>query len=57
MAANNGTALFTLPPVERDFYMEHPAVAALDEREVASWRRQHHIEVTGRAPKPVRTFL
>ncbi len=55
--ATEAPPFFTLPPVQRNFYMEHPAVAALDEREVAAWRRTHHIEVTGRAPKPVRTFI
>ena len=46
------------PSVDFDFYMEHPAVTALSEREVRGWRERHCIEVSdSRAPKPVRTFL
>ena len=47
-------------PVEKDFYMEHPAVTALETSDADAWRRNHSIEVTrgaSRAPKPVRTFL
>ena len=51
------------PPFEKDLYHEHPAVAALGEREVRDWRHQHRVRVTGgprgrRAdPAPARTFL
>ena len=43
---------FELPPTDFAFYMEHPTVAALSEREVAMWRSQHRIEISDRrAPK------
>ena len=49
---------FELPLVEKDFYMEHPDVTALSERDVTAWRGRHQIVVSDqRAPKPVRTFL
>lgn len=51
--------------VEKDFYMEHPAVGALTRREVREWRfenrvrvgpSQHH-EDDEDCPKPVRTWM
>ena len=54
----SSTDLFALPPVESNFYMEHPDVTAMPEQEVAAWRRDHRIDVKDRrAPKPARTFL
>lgn len=42
---------------EKDFYIEHPAVAARTEAEAAQWRAAHHIVVQGTdVPKPVYTF-
>ena len=32
--------------VEKDFYMEHPAVAAMTAREVDDWRYEHRIKIT-----------
>ncbi len=44
-------------PFEKNFYVEHPAVSALTEDEVAAYRRRREITVEGRnVPKPVRTF-
>eukprot|EP00250_Pteridium_aquilinum_P006339 c16281_g1_i1 orf=170-1819(+) len=46
-----------LTPFEKNFYVEHPAVAALTEEEVLAYRRRRDITVEGRdIPKPVRTF-
>lgn len=46
-----------LIPFEKNFYVEHPAVSALSEDEVAAYRRKREISVEGRTvPKPVRTF-
>ncbi|KAI5074604.1 hypothetical protein GOP47_0010565 [Adiantum capillus-veneris] len=46
-----------LTPFEKNFYVEHPAVAALTEEEVLAYRRLRDISVEGRdIPKPVRTF-
>ena len=42
---------------EKNFYMEHPDVAAMTEREAEDIRRDNGISVLqGPAPKPVRTF-
>ena len=44
--------------VEKDFYMEHPAVTNMSDDEARAWRREHRIKVMDRdAPKPVRTFM
>jgi ATP-dependent RNA helicase DDX5/DBP2 len=46
------------PPFEKDFYMEHPSVAARSSSEIEAYRRDQRITVSDRrAPKPVRTFL
>ncbi|KAJ7560470.1 hypothetical protein O6H91_04G131300 [Diphasiastrum complanatum] len=46
-----------LSPFEKNFYVEHPAVTAMSEEEVASYRRRRQITVHGKnIPKPVRTF-
>eukprot|EP00249_Psilotum_nudum_P018978 c27050_g1_i1 orf=132-1856(+) len=46
-----------LIPFEKNFYVEHPAVAAMTEEDVAAFRRQMEITVEGKdIPKPVRTF-
>lgn len=46
-----------LTPFEKNFYVEHPAVAALTEEEVLAYRRRRDITVEGRdIPKPVRSF-
>ena len=45
-------------PFEKNFYIEHPAITALSDAEVNTWRREHRITVNdSRASKPVRTFL
>lgn len=36
-----------LPVFEKNFYYEHPSVAARPESEAADWRRRHHITVEG----------
>ena len=41
------SSLLNLPPVEKNFYMEHPAITALSADEVRAWRREHQIEVSG----------
>eukprot|EP00899_Mesostigma_viride_P009288 jgi/Mesvir1/18360/Mv14253-RA.3 len=46
-----------LPVFEKNFYVEHPAVTAMTETEVAAYRRAREISVEGHdVPKPVRTF-
>ena len=45
-------------PIGKDFYMEHPDVAALRDSDVEQWRAWQRITVSDRdVPKPVRTFL
>ncbi|RKO92878.1 P-loop containing nucleoside triphosphate hydrolase protein [Blyttiomyces helicus] len=47
----------TFPAFEKNFYMEHPAVASRSEEHVAAYRRRHQINVFGTGvPKPVETF-
>ncbi|KAL0249184.1 hypothetical protein GEMRC1_004417 [Eukaryota sp. GEM-RC1] len=47
----------TLSTFQKDFYKEHPSVAALSHAEVDSFRSSLEITVKGRdVPKPVRTF-
>ncbi|KIW08159.1 ATP-dependent RNA helicase DBP2, variant [Verruconis gallopava] len=49
--------LSQLPKFEKSFYKEDPAVAARSEEEVAKFRRENQITVSGRdVPKPVTTF-
>jgi len=44
--------------VEKDFYMEHPAVTAMTAREADDWRYEHRIKMSDdTAPKPVRSFM
>jgi hypothetical protein len=44
-------------PFEKNFYVEHPAVAARSMEEVAAYRRAREIHVEGQhVPKPVTTF-
>ena len=46
-----------LPAFEKNFYVEHPAVAARTIEEVAAYRQQREIHVEGTGvPKPVATF-
>ncbi|XP_024517597.1 DEAD-box ATP-dependent RNA helicase 20 [Selaginella moellendorffii] len=46
-----------LSPFEKNFYIEHPSVAALTDDEVVDFRRRKDITVQGRnVPKPVRSF-
>lgn len=46
-----------LPPFEKNFYIEHPAVAARSEAEAVQWRKEHDITIIGSGiPKPVYTF-
>jgi ATP-dependent RNA helicase DDX5/DBP2 len=49
--------LSTMPKFEKSFYKEDPAVAARSEAEVAAFRKEKEISITGRnVPKPVTTF-
>lgn len=46
-----------LPKFEKNFYVEHPAVAARSWDEVDEFRKKHEITVVGKnVPKPVTTF-
>lgn len=46
-----------LQPFEKNFYIEHPAVAARSEAEAVQWRKEHDITIIGSGiPKPVYTF-
>lgn len=46
-----------LPPFEKRFYHEHPAVTARSEQEIEEYRRMKQIHVTGKGvPRPVSTF-
>eukprot|EP00191_Tetraselmis_sp_GSL018_P000959 CAMPEP_0177609298 /NCGR_PEP_ID=MMETSP0419_2-20121207/18998_1 /TAXON_ID=582737 /ORGANISM="Tetraselmis sp., Strain GSL018" /LENGTH=518 /DNA_ID=CAMNT_0019104181 /DNA_START=121 /DNA_END=1677 /DNA_ORIENTATION=+ len=46
-----------LPKFEKNFYLEHPAVTARSDQEVAAYRRSREITVTGEGvPKPVTNF-
>lgn len=46
-----------LIPFEKNFYVEHPAVAALSDHEVIAYRKRREITVEGRdVPKPLRSF-
>lgn len=46
-----------LPPFEKNFYVEHPAVTSMTDDEVVAYRRRREITVEGRdIPKPVRSF-
>ncbi len=47
----------TLAPFEKNFYIEHPAVAARNEADVQAYRQLREIHVEGAGiPKPVVTF-
>lgn len=46
-----------LPPFEKRFYHEHPAVTARTEQEIEDYRRLKQIHVSGKGvPRPVSTF-
>lgn len=46
-----------LPHLEKNFYLEHPAVSAMSDTEVKEYRQRRDITVEGEnVPKPVRTF-
>ncbi len=46
-----------LPPFEKNFYVEHPAVTARSDRDVEDYRQRRDIHVEGHGvPKPVETF-
>ncbi|KAL2919617.1 ATP-dependent RNA helicase dbp2 [Polyrhizophydium stewartii] len=46
-----------LPVFEKNFYMEHPDVAARSDAEIQEFRRKHQMTVMGSGiPKPVETF-
>jgi ATP-dependent RNA helicase DDX5/DBP2 len=47
----------TLPVFEKNFYKEHPDIAAMSWEEVDGFRKEHEMNVTGKnVPKPVRNF-
>lgn len=49
--------LRTLPPFEKSFYKVHPDVSKRTEAEVAEFRRENEIKVTGNdVPRPITTF-
>lgn len=49
--------LAQLPAFEKNFYVEHPAVAAMSREEVDEWRRKYDITVSGSLiPNPVTTW-
>lgn len=46
-----------LEPFKRDFYKEHPEVAALSSDEVNNFRKEHKMVLQGRdVPKPLKSF-
>lgn len=46
-----------LPPFEKNFYHEHPAVTARPDTEIAAYRARREIHIEGHdVPKPVTTF-
>jgi ATP-dependent RNA helicase DDX5/DBP2 len=46
-----------LQTFEKNFYREHPDVAARPSSEVEEYRRKHHMNVVGTdVPKPVTSF-
>ena len=46
-----------LPPFEKNFYHEHPAVTARSDTEIAAYRARREIHIEGHdVPKPVTTF-
>lgn len=48
---------YTLTPFEKDFYHEHPEITKRDPAVDEAWRKEHQIEVFGKAiPKPVMSF-
>ena len=47
-----------LPSVARDFYLEHPEVAAITPDQAAAIRKEHSIRIIGgKCPNPVKSFL
>lgn len=47
----------SLPVFEKNFYIEHPAVASRSEAEAIQWRHDNDIKIIGNGiPKPVYTF-
>ncbi|KAL0220302.1 hypothetical protein RCL1_000156 [Eukaryota sp. TZLM3-RCL] len=49
--------LTSLPPFQKDFYIEHPALTALPESSVREFRQSLDIRVKGsQVPKPIRSF-
>jgi ATP-dependent RNA helicase DDX5/DBP2 len=43
---------------EKNFYIEHPDVAAMPEEEAERFRKLHNLHSEGRdVPKPIQTFL
>lgn len=46
--------LASLPKFEKNFYIEHPAVTARDERSAEDWRKVEGINVIGRGIPKVR---
>ncbi|XP_073816415.1 ATP-dependent RNA helicase Rm62 isoform X2 [Musca autumnalis] len=45
-----------LTPFKKDFYKEHPTVAARSYAEVQRYRDEHEITVRGNAPNPIQNF-
>lgn len=45
-----------LPKFEKNFYVEHPSVAAMTASEASAFRRANDMAVTEGCPNPVRTF-
>jgi len=46
-----------LTPFQKDFYVEHPEVAQMSDKDVEEWRTTYAMRITGEdVPRPVRTF-
>lgn len=47
----------TLPAFQKNFYQEHPEVAAMSDAEVTAWRTKYQMRIEGASiPRPVQTF-
>ena len=46
----------SLPPFKKNFYQEHPAVAARTQYEVEQFRASNEITLRGNAPNPIQDF-
>ena len=57
VAPNWDEELPKLPVFEKNFYQEHPDVTKMSDAEVAQFRKENEMTITGHdVPKPIRTF-